>query len=526
MTSNASLPTAMVALAIAVSASGAAFAERRFAVVVGANRGADAEVALKFAELDAQKIADTLVQVGGFSRDDVVVIRGAAPATVRRALIDENDRVRQSQPGEPTLLFVYYSGHADADALHLGNERLDVAELEGLVRGSAASFRVLVVDACRSGAMTNVKGARATDAFALPSGAAVGAAAAITEGYVVLTAATAGEDAQESEALRGSFFTHHLVSGLLGAADRDGDREVTLAEAYRHAFTQTVRSSSATLAGTQHPTFRYDLRGRGDVVLASLARTAAITLGTVALPDSLDFLVFNAADGNVAAEISASAPARLIALPAGKYVVRGRGRDVLYEGEVVLAAGARSDVQLASLTRLEYSRLVRKGEGDRALLLAPRVGVVSHTAWFEDGGACNGGAVAALVATRYLSIGPRVSLCLAGWQNEVVRSSETELSVDVVAAHVFDLPFVTFELGAFGGLVHSAQVFTTQGTAPPLTALSPSFGVAGDVFLDLPYGTFAGVGVEARALAVRVHPSLAWDTPLSLGFRGSLGWQI
>ena len=87
------------------------------------------------------------------------------------------------------------------------------------------------------------------------------------DGLAFLTASSASEDAQESDELRGSFFTHALVSGLLGAADRDGDGAVVLDEAYRYAYEATLRATSRTFAGTQHPTFRYDFRGQGELVL-------------------------------------------------------------------------------------------------------------------------------------------------------------------------------------------------------------------------------------------------------------------
>jgi uncharacterized caspase-like protein len=77
-----------------------------------------------------------------------------------------------------------------------------------------------------------------------------------------LTASSANEDAQESDEIKGSFFTHALVSGLMGAADRDKNGVVVLEEAYRHAYDATVRASSRTFAGMQHPTFHYDSAGR------------------------------------------------------------------------------------------------------------------------------------------------------------------------------------------------------------------------------------------------------------------------
>src|SRR5262249_57593428 len=94
------------------------------------------------------------------------------------------------------------------------------------------------------------------------------------EGAVFLTSSSASEDSQESDEIKGSFFSHALISGLLGAADENGDGKVTLDEAYRYAYEATLRASSRSMAGIQHPTFEYDVRGMGDVVLATLDANA------------------------------------------------------------------------------------------------------------------------------------------------------------------------------------------------------------------------------------------------------------
>lgn len=52
--------------------------------------------------------------------------------------------------------------------------------------------------------------------------------------------------AHESDRLRSSFFSHHLITGLRGAADADGDERVALSEAYDYAYRQTLRSSGQT----------------------------------------------------------------------------------------------------------------------------------------------------------------------------------------------------------------------------------------------------------------------------------------
>lgn len=496
--------------------------ERRFAVVIGNDIGQGADVPLRFAERDARKVADTLVRVGGFDASDVVTVVGSGVDEARRAVIAVNDRARQSS--RPALLFVYYSGHADAEALHLGADRLRIAELEGLVRGSAAGFRVLVVDACRSGTVTAVKGGRAAPLFDLPGAVPAGDAPA-AEGYVVLTAAAAGEDAQESETLRGSFFTHHLVSGLLGAADDDRNGEITLEEAYRHAFHETVRASSTTLAGTQHPTFRWDVRGKGDIVLTSFAR-AARAAATLVLPAGVDVLLFRDDAGDVAAEVKAGNVARRVAVAPGRYVVRARAPTVLYEGPLLLEAGAEVTVDLSTLARTEYARLVRKGGGARSFVLQPRLGVWGHTPWFDGGGVCNGGFVALPLETQYVSIAPRLSMCGARWQNAFLVGDDVETGLDVAIGHSFDLPWVSLSTGAFGGAALLVQRFTTTGAAPATSTLLPVFGVVLGAVAPLPWGLYATALIEGRSTVTPQLASAEWRPALALGWQVGVGASL
>src|SRR3989304_5525471 len=90
--------------------AGAAAQVERFAVVVGNDVGQPPDVPLRYAEVDATRVASVLQEVGGVRPENVVLLRGRDADTVRRALIAVNDRVRSA--GRQTLLLVYYSGHA------------------------------------------------------------------------------------------------------------------------------------------------------------------------------------------------------------------------------------------------------------------------------------------------------------------------------------------------------------------------------------------------------------------------------
>lgn len=409
----------LAVLAVAAGLVAPALAEarvERYAVLIGHNTGEADEPTLHYAEADALKMHDVLRELGDVPPEHLVLLRGDGPAVVRRTLIQLNDRIRAREGGE-SMLLVFYSGHADADALHLGGETLDIAELEALVRGSPADFRVLIVDACRSGALTKVKGGAPAPPFPVMLEQRLAG-----KGAVFWTSSAVNEDAQESDALKGSFFTHYLVSGLRGAADSDGDGQVALDEAYRHAYAETLRASSRTLAGTQHPTYRYDVAGRGAVPLTFPSRAdARRERASLAFPPGRSYLVFQGPgdDGAVVAEVTAWDRQRVLGMRPGTYFVRGRGRRDLVEGAIALGPGQRVDAEDRLLTRIEYAELVRKGRDIRRVS-GPQAGLMARAARVPGGGPCLGAFAGYALALPWLDVGARVVGCTATTRNEIV----------------------------------------------------------------------------------------------------------
>src|SRR5262249_52709799 len=135
---------AAVAVAAGLLASARAGAEvERYAVLFGDNRGAADEGPLRYAESDAAKMARVLRELGGFPAENLLLLQGESAPAVQRALIAMNDRIRtRAAASARVLLLVYYSGHADAAALHLAGSELELAQLQQLVRGSAAAVRL------------------------------------------------------------------------------------------------------------------------------------------------------------------------------------------------------------------------------------------------------------------------------------------------------------------------------------------------------------------------------------------------
>lgn len=509
------------ALLLLLPAAASAQVER-FAVVVGNDLGESPDVPLRYAEMDAARMASVLQEVGGVRPENVVLLQGKDADTVRRALIAVNERVRTA--GRSTVLLVYYSGHADSSALHLGPSRLELTELEQLVRGSAAAFRLLILDSCRSGALTRVKGGTPIPPFEIRLGERVAG-----EGAVFLTSSSASEDSQESDELKGSFFTHALISGLLGAADENGDGRITLDEAYRHAYEATLRGSSRTLAGTQHPTFQYDIRGAGDLVLATLEQKGR-GRGWLELPPGRTWLLFqDSADGPVVGEIGSADRVRRLSLRAGRYFLRGRAPDVLLEGTVDLRPGSTAQLDESTLTRTAYARLVRKGEGEASAVTSVEVEARLRTALVSGGGLCPGVGGGFAVAFRSVTLTPRVAWCQSSSTNSDLSSTVNQFDVELALSHVWDLRAVSIELGlVFGGaLLH--QSFRTPGDAPARTTAALQLSPVLTFTHELGTRTYLLASVAAATYLLNKEdsatgtssfgPSFALRAAIGFGFR-------
>lgn len=350
----------LLALALALVWAGApARGEtvRRFALFAGNDDGGAGTRPLYYAGEDARKMHALLVRLGGVRPEDARLLLDGDAAAFLAAFDALARRAAEARArGERTALLVYYSGHAEGGALCLGESRLPLTALEARLKAAPADVRIGVVDSCRSGLATRLKGARRAPAFALEDGAVR------ARGTVVLTSSSANEDSQESDHIRGSYFTHHLVSGLLGDADRSGDGRVTLSEAYAYAYERTVASTASTSAGPQHPTFDYDLAGNGDVVLTDLSRGRQRLELPASAPGGTYFLVDD--QGRVVAEVrKGPGEARTVALAPGRYRVKRRLDDRLRIGEVNVRKGGATVLDEGRLSDAPFADDPVKGPG-------------------------------------------------------------------------------------------------------------------------------------------------------------------
>lgn len=325
---------------------------RRFAVVVASNHGGEDRPVLRHAHSDARAFTDVLVELGGVAPGDVKTLLEPGPDEVLAALADAATLVREvAAAGVRADLVAYYSGHSDEDALLLGGRRLSYDRLRAAVDDVPASVCVVVLDSCSSGGIVRAKGGVRVAPFLLDEATDV-------RGTAFLLSSSADEASQESDRVGGSYFTHALLTGLRGAADVERDGTVTLTEAYRFAFEETLARTERASGGTQHPTWDMKLSGAGDFVLTDLRDTSA----RLVLGDDVAGRVFvRNLRGELLFELQKRAPQVLsLAVPAGSYqvLVKGVGTS---QASVEVVRGGESVVHAHDLVAVGLERTQARG---------------------------------------------------------------------------------------------------------------------------------------------------------------------
>jgi len=514
---------AVVLFVLLAAAPAAGAATVRMGLVVGNNLGLPDEVPLQYAEEDARRMRDLLVELGGFDADRLTLLPGRKAEALQEALLTIRGRVAEAASrGDQVLLVFYFSGHGADGALHLGPTRIDRTELHrGLERTGAASV-VAIVDACHSGRIARRKGGVPDSAFDVTL-----VQDPAPRGMVLITSSFDDELSQEAPELRGSLFTHSLISALRGEADYDGDGRVTVREAYRSAYNRTLSRSATLSARRQHPVADVDLAGHGELVLTFLRkRTAAIRFG-----DSCSgrYMIIEPSSGRVVAEVQRDGPREVaIAVPTGSYRIVKQERAHYLVGEADLIWGGEHHVDDRRMRRRPYQEVASKG----GLCLMRPNRIALHTEVVD--GVLPGMEVRLAGGVGYerffntnLSLGCTLAYTRQSFTFDPgedpgpLRVTDSELILHLVLTHRFSLPGVPFlspSLGLVAGYAHGWQ--QRQAADDPDTADTASLHLA---------ALGPQVGLEIRlpagfAVALWGRGSLAWtviDVRATKGSRGT-----
>jgi len=328
----------------------------RVALVVGHNTGHADTVPLRFAHADAAKMAGIFTAVAQVSQEGLILLEGPSLDELRIAMA-KVERLLSASPGPDTEFLFYFSGHADDKGLQLDSETLPMDELRSFLKESKAGVTVAFIDACHSGAVVRDKGGKRVPVLELGL-----AGDGETRGVAVITSSSAGEKSQESEELRGSFFTHFLASGLRGDADGSGDGRVTLHELYQYAYNKTIRRTWSSGGGSQHPTFDYSMTGTGEVVLAFPGRASS----RLVFPSAMEgnYLLYRADKDSVLAEVDKKkGVVAILAVPPGTIDLFRRSDAALERSTVVVREGEEAVAPEKGTGEVSRNYLLEKGAG-------------------------------------------------------------------------------------------------------------------------------------------------------------------
>ncbi len=294
----------------------------RYAIIVGQNDGGSSVGTLQYAVRDAKRVADVLKSIGDFPKENVILLTDPDSLDILNSIEKTGLLIRNKQEQEKALFMFYYSGHADMNSLLLGKTRFSLEKIQKMISVFPAAFRIAVFDACQSGVVTAFKGGTRAEPFYLQNNAA------LVKGQAIIASASATERAQESSTLKGSVFTFHWINGLNGSADISADNQITLNEAYQYAYRKTIETSALATGEIQHPVYRFNIAGQGDIVLTNLNKSeSGIFLGNDC---EGKFLVLSEDFLEVYADFYKEKSRDIfISLNHGKYtIVNARGSDV------------------------------------------------------------------------------------------------------------------------------------------------------------------------------------------------------
>ncbi|WKZ48212.1 MAG: SUMF1/EgtB/PvdO family nonheme iron enzyme [Anaerolineales bacterium] len=241
----------------------------KFALVIANTEYQDASFAkLTAPGKDAEEFAQVLRDLAAF--DDVQVLLNEGEGKTRRSIAHFfSERKRDD------LLLLYFSGHGvrnDVGQLFLAanDTEKNILEASGIpaefvtqsMNNSRSQRQLLILDCCNSGAFAY--GGKAASALDQSMGMST-AFEGTGFGRVVLTATDATQYAWEGDKVLGntqkSVFTHFLIEGLKGEADRDSDGRIHVDELYDYAYEQVVRRTPKQTPG------KWSYKQQGDIVL-------------------------------------------------------------------------------------------------------------------------------------------------------------------------------------------------------------------------------------------------------------------
>lgn len=221
---------------------------RRWAFMVGINNYTT-QARLKFCRQDCESLKRQLVDRGRFDPGNVVMLTDDAARDQDRptfgVIYARLPQLLEAAESEDTVV-VYLSGHGaqfeDAKGKHAcfipmdGSGRQTSIPLSWVteqLEACMAASKVLILDCCRNDVTEAGRGGATLDDLAVRDSQG--------KTFVTIYSCDAGQKSSEHDTSPNGVFTHYMLEGLGGKADRDADGRVDVVEAHQYARRQTMQ---------------------------------------------------------------------------------------------------------------------------------------------------------------------------------------------------------------------------------------------------------------------------------------------
>lgn len=206
----------------------------------------------------------------GFEEDRVKIITDKSPKLPTRENILEALKTTADATEPDDLLLFYYSGHGDerkndsylvsrnGRRVILEDTGVSISKIKEIMRAAPARAKVLIIDACHSGANLGGKGQN------LMSAEFIRRVFEEAKGFAILSSCEQGQLSYEWPPKNTSVFTYYLLEALQGKADFDKKGFVTIQDASRYV-TDRVKLWASNNSLSQTPTLQSEIAG--DIVL-------------------------------------------------------------------------------------------------------------------------------------------------------------------------------------------------------------------------------------------------------------------
>ncbi|WP_426753500.1 caspase family protein [Myxococcus sp. Y35] len=357
----------LVPLELDEASLSSAYQPRRMALLVGISSFDDPRwQGLRYTGKDARDLAAAFRDPAR-GRFDQVRVLTRPEETTRDAILAALRRLKKEANRPDDVVVVYFSAHGtlardargelrrylvtkDASYRNIPQTALSMDALKAEFDGLASRRRLLVLATCHSGSGKSLLPKELKAELAgIKAGFYARPLEESSRASMVFAACDWGETAREDESLRNDIYTHFLIDGLGGAADRNGDGAVTATEAHDHARRRTF----AFTEGRQRPSAEILEVGADPVVLSgSITRTGRPEL--FSYNPRLDGFTLKV-DGEPRTE-----------LPGGAAVTPGKRTVELTKGDAILM---RREVDVGEGARLPLERLLAEAFPRRSLSL-------------------------------------------------------------------------------------------------------------------------------------------------------------